>query len=81
MLPRTLIEDLAIRYGFQVLGALVIVIAGFVVARWLGTMTDNRLRKRTMEPPMRMLLVRVVRIVVLIEKALFVLKETQALEE
>ena len=73
MLPRTLIEDLAIRYGFQVLGALVIVIAGFVVARWLGTMTDHRLRKRTMEPPMRMLLVRVVRIVVLIMAALVAL--------
>ena len=73
MPPKTLIEDLAIRYGFQVLGALVIVTAGFIAARWLGSLTDRRLRKRTMEPPMRALCVRVVRIVVLIMAALVAL--------
>ena len=73
MPPRTLIEDLAIRYGFQVLGALIIITAGIVVAKWLGSLTDRRLRKRTMEPPMRALLVRLVRVVVLIMAALVAL--------
>ena len=73
MPPKTLIEDLAIRYGFQVLGALIILTAGVLVARWLGSTTDRRLRKRTMEPPMRMLLVRLVRVVVLIMAALVAL--------
>ena len=65
MPPKTLIEDLVIRYGFQVLGALVILAVGFVAARWAGAVTDRRLRKGTMEPPMRILIVRVVRIAVI----------------
>ena len=64
MPPRTIVADLAIRYGFQVLGALVILIAGVLAARWVGAFADRRMRKSTMEPPMRILLVRVVRIVV-----------------
>lgn len=61
---QTLLTDLAIRYGFQVLGALVILAAGVLAARWLGSIVDRRLRKGTMEPPMRILLVRVLRILV-----------------
>jgi small conductance mechanosensitive channel len=70
---KTLIEDLAIRYGFQVLGALVIFGAGLVIARWVGGATDRRLRAGTMEPPMRILIVRVVRLVVLLMAALVAL--------
>jgi small conductance mechanosensitive channel len=65
MSATTLIEDLVIRYGFQVLGAIVILLAGFVGARWIGAVADHRLRRGTMEPPMRILIVRVVRILVL----------------
>jgi len=63
---RDLIIDLAIRYGFQVLGALVILGVGLALAHWLGGLTDRALRGHTMEPPMRTLTVRVVRIVVLL---------------
>jgi small conductance mechanosensitive channel len=73
MPPKTLIEDLAIRYGFQVLGALVIMVVGFLVARWVGSATDVRLRRGAMEPPMRILLVGVVRVVVLLMAALVAL--------
>jgi small conductance mechanosensitive channel len=59
-----LVIDLAVRYGFQVLGALVILGAGVLAARWIGAMIDRRLRKTNMEPPMRILLVRVLRILV-----------------
>jgi small conductance mechanosensitive channel len=58
--------DLAIRYGFQVLGALVILGVGLLFARWVGNLTDSWLRKRALEPPARALMVRVVRIVVLL---------------
>jgi small conductance mechanosensitive channel len=68
-----MIEDLAIRYGFQVLGALVILIAGFLVGRWLGAMTGRKLRQGTMEPPMRILIVRVVHVIVLVMAALVAL--------
>ena len=57
--------DLLIRYGFQVLGAVAILAIGFLVARWLGRMADQRFLKQQMEPPMRILLVRVIKILVL----------------
>jgi small-conductance mechanosensitive channel len=60
-----LLLDLAIRYGFQVLGAIVILIAGFTVAWWVGRMVERPLERWALEPPMRRLMVRVVRVVVL----------------
>jgi small conductance mechanosensitive channel len=63
---RELTIDLIIRYGFQVLGALVILGVGLVLAHWLGGLTDRWLRRQAMEPPMRILTVRVVRVVVLL---------------
>ena len=63
---RDLIIDLAIRYGFQVLGALVILGAGLALAHWIGGLTNRVLLRHTMEPPMRTLAVRVVRVVVLL---------------
>ena len=63
--PKLLIEDLAIRYGFSVAGAVIILIAGVLAARWVGNATDRRLKRGKMEPPMRILLVRVLRIAVI----------------
>lgn len=63
---RELTLDLIIRYGFQVLGALVVLGVGLALAHWLGGLTDRWLRRQTMEPPMRTLTVRVVRVVVLL---------------
>jgi small conductance mechanosensitive channel len=63
---KELTMDLVFRYGFQVLGAVVILAVGFLVARWLGGMADQRFQKQQMEPPMRVLLVRVIRILVLL---------------
>ncbi len=65
-MARELVTDLAIRYGFQVLGALVILTVGAILGRWLGRLTDKRLRARAMEPPMRLLIVRVLRLVVML---------------
>jgi small conductance mechanosensitive channel len=58
--------DLLIRYGFQVLGALVILVVGALLARWVGNTTGKWLETRRMEPPVRTLIVRVVRVVVLV---------------
>ena len=63
--PKLLIEDFAIRYGLNVLGAVIIMVVGILAARWVGTATDKRLRTKKMEPPLRILLVRVLRIVVI----------------
>jgi small conductance mechanosensitive channel len=65
-LAKTLMVDLVIRYGFEVLGALVILIAGFVVARWLGGMVNRRMERAAVEPPIRTLAVRALKLVVLL---------------
>src|SRR6266481_5465565 len=58
--------DLLVRYGFQVLGALAILAVGFIAAKWLGGLADQRFQKQHMEPPMRHLFVRVIRILIVI---------------
>jgi len=63
---QSVVVGLAARYGFQVLGAAVILVAGLIVGRWLGGLVDQRLQGRAMEPPMRVLLVRVLRIVIML---------------
>jgi small conductance mechanosensitive channel len=63
---KDLTVELLVRYGFQVLGALAILAVGFLVARWLGGLADQRFQKQQMEPPMRILMVRVIKILVLV---------------
>src|SRR5262245_51930755 len=63
---KLLMQDLAIRYGFSVLGAILIMIAGVIAAKWVGSVADQRLRKGSMEPPLRILLVRVIRVAVIV---------------
>src|SRR2546427_10637030 len=58
--------DLLVRYGFQVLGALAILAVGFLAAKWLGGMADHRFQKQHMEPPMRHLFVRVIKLLVVV---------------
>lgn len=66
MPPTTLVTDLVVRYGFQVLGALVILAVGALLARWAGRWTHGWLERRATEPPMRALMARTVQIVVLV---------------
>lgn len=66
MSVKTLTMDLAIRYGFQLVGAIVILAVGILIARWIGNLTQRWLERQAMEPPMRTLIVRTVRIVVLL---------------
>ena len=66
MPAKDLAIDLIIRYGFQVLGAIVILAIGVLLARWTGNMTQRWLDRQALEPPVRTLIVRTVRIVVLL---------------
>src|SRR5882762_2563218 len=61
-----LIVDLLIRYGFQVLGAFAILAVGAIAARWIGGLADHGLEKRAIEPPLRKLIVRAVKVVVVL---------------
>jgi small conductance mechanosensitive channel len=73
MSVKDLTFDLVIRYGFQVLGAIVILAVGFVLARWAGNLAQQWLVRQDMEPPVRTLIVRVIKILVLAFTLLIVL--------
>jgi small conductance mechanosensitive channel len=66
MAVRDLVLDLVVRYGFQVLGAVIILVGGALVARWCGTLVARWLQRQAMEPPVRQLIVRAVRLVVML---------------
>jgi len=51
-------------YGFQIIGAIIILIVGALGARWLGRVLEQWLTKKQVEPPICMLAVRVVRLLV-----------------
>jgi small conductance mechanosensitive channel len=58
------IVNFFITYGFQIVGAFIILIVGAIVSRWLGKLTDKWLEKQKLEIPIRVLLARVVRLLV-----------------
>jgi small conductance mechanosensitive channel len=62
---KDLTTDLLIRYGFQILGALVILGVGLLLARWVGNLLGQWLERRSLEPPVRSLMVKAARVVVL----------------
>jgi small conductance mechanosensitive channel len=52
-----------IGHAGALISALVVVVVGFVVARWVGNLMDRWLTRKAMEPPMRILLVRIMRLI------------------
>src|ERR1700733_11107869 len=68
--------DLAIRFGPKLLVAILILTAGFIVAGWAARGTDRALRRFDLEPPVRQLLTRVARVLVV---ALFLIMALQNL--
>jgi small conductance mechanosensitive channel len=57
--------DLAIQFGPKVLVAVIIIVIGVYVGRWIGKISDRALHKLNLEPPVQDLLVRIIRIIVL----------------
>ena len=57
--------DLAIRFGPKLLVAAMIMIAGVVVARWAARATGRALHRLDLEPPVRTLLTRLARMLVI----------------
>jgi small conductance mechanosensitive channel len=56
--------DLALRFGPKVLVALLILIAGAMAARWAGRALERGLARMEFEPPVRLLMVRLLRVLV-----------------
>jgi small conductance mechanosensitive channel len=57
--------DLSIEFGPKVLVAVLILVVGFFAGRWIGGVFEKWFEKMKLEPPVRQLLVRIIRILVL----------------
>lgn len=68
--------DLGIKFGPRLVVAVLILAAGFYTGRWLGAVFDRWLRRLKLDEPVRLLLVRLARLLVL---ALFLIMALQNL--
>jgi small conductance mechanosensitive channel len=73
MVEMDVVTQYAVRYGMQVVIAIGIFTVGALAARWAGNLVQRQLERYTLEPPVRLLLVRVVKIVVLLFTAVIAL--------
>jgi small conductance mechanosensitive channel len=71
---RNQLIDLAIAFGPRVLAALLILALGVLVSRWVAEWLARGLKRIELEPPVRLLLVRVVRALVLLLFAVMALQ-------
>jgi small conductance mechanosensitive channel len=62
---KTTVIDLAIRFGPKVLTATLILSAGVFIANWGARRTEHELQRWQLEPPLRLLLTRLTRILLL----------------
>jgi small conductance mechanosensitive channel len=72
---KTISPDLLIHYGLQAASAMLILVAGIFMARWAGKYTERSLLKIEMEPPVRLLLSRVVRVLIVLFTLLIALQQ------
>jgi small conductance mechanosensitive channel len=63
---RSTLTGLAIQYGPRMLAALLVLVAGYVVGRWLGNALDRLLRRLDLDITVRILLVRMTRAAVMV---------------
>jgi len=68
-----------VEHSGALLSALIIIIVGFIAARWIGKLVDRWLEGKAMEPPMRKLLVRILRLFVF-ALALMIAMETAGMQ-
>lgn len=67
--------QLAKDYGPRAVGAIIVFVAGLFIAHWVGKAVMRGLSKRDMEPPVRMLMVRVVKLLVLLLALMMVIQQ------
>lgn len=60
------LSDYLILHSGALFSALVIVIVGFILARWIGRFAERWFERKAMEPPVRMLLTRIIKLLVLL---------------
>lgn len=75
MLGTDVSMDLLVQYGMQATSALLILMAGVLLAQWTGKYTHRALSRFEMDPPVRLLLVRVTKGIVILMTLLVVLQQ------
>ena len=63
---RTTVIDLALKFGPKLLAALIILTLGYLVGRWLSQWLERALLHIEMEPPVRTLIIRIVRLLIFV---------------
>jgi small conductance mechanosensitive channel len=66
--------DVAVRFGPKILVAVLVLAAGVMAGRWIGRATERGLARLELEPPVRLLLVRLVRVAVFVLFAIIALQ-------
>ncbi len=56
--------DYTILHSGAMISAVVVIVVGLLAARWLGKLVDGWLNRKAMEPPMRMLVVRILKLLI-----------------
>lgn len=73
MIAMDVVTQYAVQYGMQAVVAIGIFTVGVMAARWAGNVARQQLERHALEPPVRLLLVRIVRIIVLLFTAVIAL--------
>ena len=60
------LRDYLVLHSGALISAVIVIVVGFIAARWLGRLTDRWAEKKAMEPPVRMLMVRIVKFLVFV---------------
>jgi small conductance mechanosensitive channel len=68
------VMDLGMKFGPRLLVAIIIMVAGYLAARWLAGAAGRMLHKFELEPPVRQLLLSITRVLVLILFAIMALQ-------
>jgi small conductance mechanosensitive channel len=63
------VTQYAVKYSVQAVVAIGMFVVGAMALRWVGNIARESFDRQTLEPPVRMLLVRVVRIVMVLSAA------------
>ncbi len=60
------VAEFVVEYGMSIVGAVLILIVGSLLAMWIGRLVARLLAKRNLEPPVKNLLVKTARVLVLV---------------
>lgn len=70
-----LITQYAVQYGFRIIGAILVILAALFVANSVGRLFERWLNKQDLEPPLRLLLVRLLKALLVILGVLIALDQ------